>query len=81
MCPLRPNGLAHLSPVSGAAVAVARAVTDAVGGQCSDLLDGIFVSGPITSVFGCDLDRSKSLRVTVRTQRRTRNHEFDLCME
>ena len=34
------NGLAHLPPVSGAAVANARAVTDASGGQCSDLLGG-----------------------------------------
>ena len=33
-----PNGLDHLLPASGAAVAFARAVTDASGGQCSDLL-------------------------------------------
>ena len=32
-----PNGLAHLLPVSSAAVASARVVTDTAGDQCSDL--------------------------------------------
>ncbi len=38
--PLPPNGLAHLTPVSGAEVALASSVTDASGGTCSDLICG-----------------------------------------
>jgi arginine repressor len=43
---MRHNGLANLRKVSGAAVAFARAVTDASGGRCSDLLGVIAGDDP-----------------------------------
>jgi hypothetical protein len=61
-----------LSPVSGPAVAFARAVTDTSGDQCSELLGGNFRLIPIMSAFGQNADIEPDPETVSRRQRSLR---------